>query len=91
MAGTRTDRTYMGYSQCRFCGIQNGSGEFTDGLLIWPEGLAHYVEKHHVRLPSEVETLLLESGADDETVSAAVHASNEDRDREWWRTITTAP
>ena len=28
-----------------------GCHDFTDGEWIWPEGLAHYVEKHDVRLP----------------------------------------
>ena len=50
----------MGYSWCRFkCRKYrryrrgNGSGELTDGKYIWPEGLAHYIEKHHVALPEE--------------------------------------
>ena len=25
----------------------------TDGEWVWPEDLAHYVEKYHVRLPAE--------------------------------------
>ena len=36
----------MGRSSCRNCGVPNGSGEFTDGTLVWPEGLAHYVTEH---------------------------------------------
>jgi hypothetical protein len=35
------------------CDKQNGSGEFTDGTYAWPEGLAHYVYDHKVRLPEE--------------------------------------
>jgi hypothetical protein len=31
-----------------------GGGEFTDGEWLWPEGLAHYVEAHSVRLPDAV-------------------------------------
>jgi hypothetical protein len=46
-------RAYMGYSDCRICGEQNGSGEFTDGTYIWPEGLGHYVSAHGVRLPAD--------------------------------------
>jgi hypothetical protein len=45
---------YMGQSRCRFagCAAQGlGSTERTDGVWIWPEGLAHYVEEHDVRLP----------------------------------------
>jgi hypothetical protein len=43
----------MGRSKCRLCGKPNGSGEFTDGTYAWPEGLAHYVYDHSVRLPQE--------------------------------------
>jgi len=46
-----------GCSTCRFnCGIADtamGSHEFADSLWCWPEGLAHYVEVHCVRLPQE--------------------------------------
>jgi len=46
---------YRGWSYCRFaCGIpdrQMGSRDLTDGRFVWPEGLAHYVEAHAVRLP----------------------------------------
>ena len=45
---------YMGLSPCRLCGEQNGALEFTDGVYQWPEGLAHYVIEHSVRLPHEV-------------------------------------
>ncbi len=43
----------MGSSQCRICNAPNGSREFTDGDYYWPEGLAHYVITHGVRLPAE--------------------------------------
>lgn len=45
--------TYMGDSVCRMCGKANGSADFSDGKYIWPEGLAHYVTAHRVRLPSK--------------------------------------
>jgi len=52
-----TLRAYMGYSFCRFnCGIEHavmGSRDLTDGTWVWPEGLAHYVVRHSVRLPEE--------------------------------------
>jgi hypothetical protein len=42
-----------GVSYCRFgCGT-NGSSEQSDGVWLWPEGLAHYVDCHDVRLPGE--------------------------------------
>jgi hypothetical protein len=44
-----------GRSLCRICGKANGSTELTDGEnFVWPEGLAHYVETHDVRLPNDV-------------------------------------
>lgn len=42
---------YGGESACRLCGAPNGSAEPTDGTFRWPEGLAHYVAEHEVRLP----------------------------------------
>ena len=46
-----------GLSWCRFqCGcpdLDMGSRELSDGEWVWPEGLAHYVEAHLVRLPDE--------------------------------------
>ena len=46
--------TFMGFSGCRLCGDWNGSAEFTDGVYLWPEGLAHYVREHSVKLPAQV-------------------------------------
>jgi len=49
---------YAGYSYCRFwlCWTrppQMGSCDLTDGEWVWPQGLAHYVERHWVCLPDE--------------------------------------
>jgi hypothetical protein len=44
---------YRGLSSCRFCDRYNGSAELSDGTYCWPEGLAHYLWDHEVRLPSE--------------------------------------
>lgn len=44
---------YLGWSTCRICRKENGFSDFTDDKWIWPEGLAHYVEDHNVRLPRE--------------------------------------
>src|SRR5215471_636531 len=46
-------RVFCGLSWCRFrCATDIvGSAELTDGRFLWPEGLAHYVEHHGVRLP----------------------------------------
>lgn len=46
-------RVAAGLSPCRLCGQHIGSAEFTDGVYQWPEGLVHYVDEHHVRLPTE--------------------------------------
>jgi hypothetical protein len=44
-------RASAGFSPCRICGKNNGAVEYTDGTFVWPEGLAHYVRDHLVRLP----------------------------------------
>jgi hypothetical protein len=48
---------FHGWSYCRFgCGVAPsalGDRDLTDGVWVWPEGLAHYVETHSVRLPKE--------------------------------------
>lgn len=72
-------RRYMGYSACRFCGRNNGCLEFTDGRFVWPEGLAHYVLNHDVRLPEYFVTHVLE------TID---YLETADRDEDWWRQIS---
>lgn len=46
---------WLGFSYCRFhCGVKPhlmGSRDFSDGVWLWPEGLAHYIEAHDVALP----------------------------------------
>lgn len=43
---------YFGPSHCRFgCQGPLGHRDLGDGIWVWPEGLAHYVEAHDVRLP----------------------------------------
>jgi hypothetical protein len=48
---------FLGCSTCRFgaCVPDElmGNRELSDGAWLWPEGLAHYVERHHVKLPDE--------------------------------------
>jgi hypothetical protein len=65
-----------GLSTCRLCGQPNGCAELSDGVYLWPEGLAHYLEKHSVRLPQEFVD--------------HVHATLDGRealaiDRTWWQ------
>ncbi|WP_051551238.1 hypothetical protein [Nocardioides sp. URHA0020] len=72
--------SYMGLSPCRFCGEDNGALEYTDGVYQWPEGLAHYVSEHNVRLPSEVVAHAVER-------LDALEATTTSLD--WWLTQTT--
>ncbi len=48
---------YLGYAYCRIeCGIdprEMGTRTLTDGIWAWPQGLAHYVRDHAIRLPDE--------------------------------------
>ncbi len=84
--GILTDCASMGYSLCRLCGKRNGDTERTDGALIWPDGLGHYVRDHHVRLPEEVEVLLRRTvPSAEEAVRQAVHAEPDLRDTAWWK------
>lgn len=49
----KTTARYRGSSTCRICNCRNGSQEQSDGVYVWPSGLAHYVEKHSTGLPQE--------------------------------------
>ena len=69
-------RKYRGLSKCRFCGEFVGSLERTDGVYIWPDGLAHYVREHSVRLPDE---FLAHARRMGETLECA------EIETEWWR------
>lgn len=68
---------YRGLSPCRFCGQHNGHREFTDGTYQWPEGLAHYLWVHEVRLPVAVVAHIK---------SRLIGFEGDGLDREWWRT-----
>ena len=78
---------YCGWSYCRFgCG-RNGTIEQTDGVYAWPEGLAHYVEVHSVRLP---EAFVEHARAQDFTIPAALadmdyESDEEPYDMTFWR------
>jgi hypothetical protein len=73
-------RGYRGFSRCRLCGEPNGSSELTDGSWVWPEGLAHYVEDHYVRLP---EAFVRSVSAEVRLQLRAV-APECEPDRDWW-------
>lgn len=64
--------------------LDMGSADLSDGTYLWPEGLAHYVEKHHVRLPAEFVKHVLEEPA--RSASAKV-SSDFTVDASWWRSF----
>lgn len=70
-----------GCSSCRICGTPNGFEEFTDGTFQWPEGLAHYVLEHAVRLPEEVVQHALRSSGKASDVGVV--------DTTWWVAATS--
>ena len=60
---------FMGTSECRICGMSNGSGEFYDARpdanygWRWPSGLRHYVEAHNVELSVAFQNYIAWSGS----------------------------
>lgn len=54
LKGGATLHQYRGSSMCRICGKINGSTEKTDGMFLWPSGLAHYLEDHDVEIPQSL-------------------------------------
>ena len=73
-------RAYMGYSPCRVCGCNNGCLELSDGVYVWPEGLAHYLVDHGVRPPEPFVSHVLSRIEAFETAG---------RDESWWRSQAT--
>lgn len=53
----RVETQWRGPSWCRMskgCDVrQMGSADLTDGVYVWPQGYAHYIEKHDVKPPPE--------------------------------------
>jgi len=76
----------VGYSLCRFCGMVNGCAEVTDGVFLWPEGLAHYVREHSVRLPDEVLDHIKQR-QNEPARSARQRFSLWEVDRDWWLSV----
>jgi hypothetical protein len=79
--GGRPTNSGCGCSPCRLCGAANGFEELSDGTYLWPEGLAHYVLDHAVRLPDEVVQHALRPTELRDDVGFV--------DRTWWITATT--
>jgi hypothetical protein len=75
-----TVRAFGGVSTCRFCGRDNGAIEVSDGTWTWPEGLAHYLAEHGVRLPEEFVQHVFDQ-------LDRLHDAG--REMEWWRSRRT--
>jgi hypothetical protein len=71
-------KTFRGYSPCRFCGINNGDLEYTDGEYIWPSGLVHYIDEHAVRLPASFVTHAVQRLEEIEAATV---------DDAWWKSV----
>jgi hypothetical protein len=69
----------MGYSFCRIgseCSSRSmGACTFTDGVYCWPEGYAHYLEKHFVRPPAEFVQHILHKSKGMKTNCLSHHSS----------------
>jgi hypothetical protein len=78
LEGGMVARVYRGMSSCRFCGEHVGHREQTDGTYLWPEGLAHYVAEHNVRLPAEFVHHALGTAHD---------VGHRDVDSTWWTAL----
>ncbi|GAB2503171.1 hypothetical protein GCM10027063_48110 [Promicromonospora xylanilytica] len=78
LEGGMVARVYRGMSSCRFCGELVGHREQTDATYLWPEGLAHYVAEHDVRLPAEFVRHALGTAHDLE---------HRDVDTTWWTSL----
>lgn len=77
----------MGYSPCRLCGRRNGSAELTDGRLVWPEGLGHYVRDHAVRLPRDVVATVRRPRSTPNSWLLELAASACERSLDLWRQV----
>lgn len=79
---------YRGYSWCRFSckNNQNGTSDLSDGYYRWPEGLVHYVETHHIKLPDEfIQHVKSSKGHSLERLRRIKsHQHPEDNELEWW-------
>lgn len=60
--GGRLLEKYLGLATCRYTAYKHSefedgisSGEFTDSVWAWPEGLFHYIEAHSVTLPVDID------------------------------------
>lgn len=73
---------YCGWHTCRICGAACGTEDVSDGVWVWPSGLAHYVGEHRVELPEEFVAWVLSGGqvAPEETVRGWLMLRPHDRE-----------
>jgi hypothetical protein len=74
---------YRGISRCRFCAADNGSAELADGAYCWPEGLAHYLREHGVRLPATFVDHVVRRSADTANLPSPSFNHLGQRTRDW--------
>ena len=65
------------------------SSLLTDGIWLWRQDLAHYVERHHVGLPDDFVAALVESGfrmpdLSPQDLAALAAAEQEGLGDDWW-------
>jgi hypothetical protein len=79
---------YRGWSWCRICGYdRNGHADLSDGTYLWPEGLAHYVREHHLRLPGKFTAHVASRRAGPPGTAAAGKRADlrtAGTDEDWW-------
>jgi hypothetical protein len=51
LRGSAAMHHWKGPSNCRICGVSNGSRCMSDNAYVWPEGFPHYLEAHAVKPP----------------------------------------
>lgn len=101
LRNARTVREYRGESTCRICGRLNGAKEVTDGTYLWPDGLAHYVSEHAVRLPEPVgthfvrqqkaaDTVPSDPPRDSQLAGEAPSVDLAEADESWWLSFGSA-
>jgi hypothetical protein len=89
--GGRLLEAYGGRATCRYPACKHskfehgiGSGEFTDGVWAWPEGLFHYIEAHSVTLPAEFVAHATENSVTPRTYDDDYDSSYEQPDLTFW-------
>ena len=79
--------SYGAPSFCRFaCGATGktmGHRDLFDGTWVWPEGLAHYVEAHDVRLPARFVRHVMTRPLRKETIKRPTHREGLIDDSQW--------